>query len=42
MSAYFASFDEMAHQYGVYSKEAAHAIEAIDRMLGIWLRRYIV
>lgn len=34
MTAYFASFDEMAHQYGVYSKEAAHAIEAIDKMLG--------
>ena len=39
MSAYFASFDEMAHQYGVYSKEAAHAIEAIDRMLGDLVER---
>lgn len=34
MSAYFASFDEMAHQFGVYSAEAAHALKAIDGMLG--------
>lgn len=34
MSAYFASFDETAHQNGVYSKEAAHSLEKIDRMLG--------
>lgn len=34
MSAYFASFDESAHIHGVYSKEAAHSLEAIDRMLG--------
>ncbi len=34
MSAYFASFDESAHQNGVYSKEAAHSLENIDRMLG--------
>ena len=34
MSAYFASFDESAHQYGVYSKEAAASLEKIDRMLG--------
>lgn len=34
MSAYFASFDESAHQNGVYSKEAAASLEKIDRMLG--------
>lgn len=34
MSAYFASFDETAHIHGVYSKEAARALEAIDRMVG--------
>lgn len=34
MSAYFASFDESAHQNGVYSKEAARSLEKIDRMLG--------
>jgi len=34
MSAYFASFDESAHQHGVYSKEAARSLEKIDRMLG--------
>ncbi|MDD3252444.1 MAG: ectonucleotide pyrophosphatase/phosphodiesterase [Lachnospiraceae bacterium] len=34
MSAYFASFDETAHQMGVYSREAAHSLEKIDEMLG--------
>ena len=34
MSAYFASFDESAHQNGVYSKQAAESLEKIDRMLG--------
>ena len=34
MSAYFASFDETAHQKGVYSREAAAALEKIDAMLG--------
>lgn len=34
MSAYFASFDESAHQNGVYSKEAAASLEKIDKMLG--------
>lgn len=34
MSAYFASFDESAHQYGVYSDEAARSLEKIDKMLG--------
>lgn len=34
MSAYFASFDESAHQNGVYSKEAARSLEKIDAMLG--------
>lgn len=34
MSAYFASFDESAHQNGVYSREAASSLEKIDRMLG--------
>lgn len=39
MSAYFASFDETAHQHGVYSKEAAHSLEKIDRMLGALIGR---
>ncbi len=34
LSAYFASFDESAHQNGVYSKEAAESLIKIDRMLG--------
>ena len=34
MSAYFASFDESAHQNGVYSKEAGESLKKIDRMLG--------
>ncbi len=34
MSAYFASFDESAHQNGVYSKEAARSLEKIDIMVG--------
>lgn len=34
LSAYFASFDESAHQNGVYSMEAAEALEKIDAMLG--------
>lgn len=34
MSAYFASFDESAHQYGVYSNEATRSLEKIDKMLG--------
>lgn len=33
LSAYFASFDESAHQYGVYSREAAHSLEKIDAMV---------
>lgn len=39
MSAYFASFDETAHQCGVYSKEAAEALEKIDGMLGVMIDR---
>ena len=39
MSAYFASFDETAHQCGVYSEEAAKALEKIDAMLGEMIRR---
>lgn len=34
MSAYFASFDESAHQHGVYSREAAESLQKIDKMLG--------
>lgn len=34
LSAYFASFDESAHQNGVYSREAAESLKKIDRMLG--------
>ena len=34
MSASFASFDESAHQYGVYSREAAESLQKIDGMLG--------
>ncbi len=34
MTAYFASFDESAHQNGVYSREAAESLEKIDAMLG--------
>lgn len=34
LSAYFASFDETAHQNGVYSIEAARSLEKIDQMLG--------
>lgn len=34
LSAYFASFDESAHQHGVYSPEAAQSLEKIDTMLG--------
>ena len=34
LSAYFASFDESAHQYGVYSNEAKESLQKIDRMLG--------
>lgn len=34
LSAYFASFDESAHQNGVYSREAARSLEKIDAMLG--------
>lgn len=34
MSAYFASFDESAHQHGVYSREAAESLQKIDLMLG--------
>lgn len=34
MSAYFASFDESAHQNGVYSPQAARSLEKIDRMVG--------
>ena len=39
MSAYFASFDETAHQCGVYSREAAEALQAIDGMLGEMIRQ---
>lgn len=34
LSAYFASFDESAHQNGVYSPEAGKSLQKIDRMLG--------
>lgn len=39
MTSYFASFDESAHQYGVYSREAAHSLEKIDEMLGEMIQR---
>lgn len=39
MSAYFASFDETAHQCGVYSKEAAGSLQKIDAMLGEMIER---
>lgn len=39
LSAYFASFDETAHQCGVYSKEAAASLEKIDQMLGEMIAR---
>lgn len=39
MSAYFASFDEMAHEFGVYSKEAADALEKIDEMVGSMIKK---
>lgn len=39
MSAYFASFDETAHQCGVYSPQAARALEKIDQMLGEMIQR---
>lgn len=39
MSAYFASFDETAHQQGVYSKEAAASLEKIDGMVGEMIER---
>lgn len=38
MTAYFASFDEMAHENGVYSEKAIHALENIDEMLGILIK----
>ena len=38
LSAYFASFDESAHQHGVYSREAAQSLEKIDAMLGELIR----
>ncbi len=38
LSAYFASFDESAHQHGVYSKEARESLEKIDRMVGELIR----
>lgn len=34
LSAYFASFDESAHQHGVYSQEAKESLQKIDTMLG--------
>ncbi len=34
LSAYFASFDESAHQNGVYSDAAKSSLQKIDRMLG--------
>lgn len=39
MSAYFASFDETAHQCGVYSREAADSLEKIDHMAGKLIER---
>lgn len=39
MTAYFASFDETAHQKGVYSREAAGALMKIDSMLGEMIER---
>lgn len=39
MTAYFASFDETAHQCGVYSKEAAESLQKIDCMLGEMIER---
>lgn len=38
LTAYFASFDESAHQFGVYSKEAARSLEKIDAMVGMLVR----
>lgn len=34
MSAYFASFDESAHEYGVFSDEAKESLRRIDGMIG--------
>ncbi len=34
LSVYFASFDESAHQHGVYSDEAKASLQKIDTMLG--------
>ena len=39
MSAYFASFDESAHEYGVYSRESAESLQKIDTMLGALIRK---
>lgn len=39
LSVYFASFDENSHNYGVYSKEAAHSLEQIDGMVGEMIER---
>ena len=38
LTAYFASFDESAHEFGVYSQEAARSLEKIDAMVGILVR----
>lgn len=40
MSAYFASFDEMAHSMGYTAKRLPMRLSAIDRMLGERLRRF--
>lgn len=34
LSTYFASYDEMAHVHGVYSKEAMETLQQIDTLLG--------
>lgn len=34
MTAYFASYDEMAHIHGVYAPQAMRALEAIDKHVG--------
>lgn len=39
LSAYFASFDETAHQCGVYSPQAAGSLVKIDQMLGEMIER---
>jgi len=39
MTTYFASYDETAHDRGVYSKEALEAIEELDKFVGELLKK---